>query len=352
MKRFFCDCGQEIFFDNQYCEYCGRSLGFDVTSLNLLVIDTDAQSRFRARDGRIYKTCGNAVDFNACNWLIGEDKETDQLCYACQFNRTIPNQSEINNNRQRSFYRWLRLEDAKKRLIYSLLTHGLPIENGWSNQDSGLLFDFLEEPNTNEDTNHISVTTGYSNGVITINAEEADDVARVRARSALNERQRTVLGHFRHESGHYFWDKIFYKLPLADYFDEVFGRTNLTYKESLDAYYNQGPRRNWSDGYISAYASSHPSEDWAETWNHYLLIFECLETAHEIGLTDENPFSMEISEILDMWRRISTKLNQLNRSIGLPDAYPFVITSRIEQKILYVASLMKSLKSYEASSMG
>ena len=91
----------------------------------------------------------------------------------------------------------------------------------------------------------------------------------------------------------------------------------------------------------SAYASSHPSEDWAETWNHYLLIFECLETAHEIGLTDENPFSMEISEILDMWRRISTKLNQLNRSIGLPDAYPFVITSRIEQKILYVASLMK-----------
>ena len=352
MRRFYCDCGQEIFFDNRHCEYCGRSLGFDARSLNLVVIDTDSQSRLRAGDGSVYKSCGNALDFDACNWLIGADKESDYLCCACQFNRTIPNQSEINDDGQRSFYRWLRLEDAKKRLIYSLRSHGLPIEDGWSNKDSGLLFDFLEETNSQNDANPARVITGYSNGIITINAEEADDVARVRARSELNERQRTVLGHFRHESGHYFWDKIFSKLPLAEYFDEVFGRTNLTYKDSLDAYYKQGPRRNWPDGYISAYASSHPSEDWAETWNHYLLIFECLETAHEIGITNEEPFSMEISKVLDLWRRFSTKLNQLNRSIGLPDAYPFVITSRIEQKFRYVASLVKSLKNDEASSVG
>jgi hypothetical protein len=36
---------------------------------------------------------------------------------------------------------------------------------------------------------------------------------------------------------------------------------------------------NWQKSFISKYATSHPWEDWAETWAHYLHIMDMLETA-------------------------------------------------------------------------
>ena len=126
---------------------------------------------------------------------------------------------------------------------------------------------------TESDTVASNIITGYANGVITINILEADDVARVSARSALNERQRTILGHFRHESGHFLWDRLFKRLPLSSEFKAIFGDPDKDYQKSLNQYYKDGPQSDWSSRFITAYASSHPLEDFAETWNHFPVNF-------------------------------------------------------------------------------
>tara|TARA_A100001015_G_scaffold70044_1_gene77573 strand:+ start:5572 stop:6681 length:1110 start_codon:yes stop_codon:yes gene_type:complete len=344
MKKFLCTCGQEIFFENNFCGACGRSLGFNFKSLDLEVIESETESEAKTVDGRIFKKCGNSIEYDACNWLIEKNENANYLCYACSFNRTIPNQSQSQGNKSINHFRWLKLENAKKRLIYTLARLGLAMTNGWLDHTSGVRFDFLENIDHGKTQNCNPVTTGYSDGVITINALEADDVALVTARSELNERQRTILGHFRHESGHYFWDKFFSQLSLGQYFDEIFGICEPDYRESLDYYYKNGPPRNWHDGYISAYATAHPSEDWAETWSHYLLIHECLDSAQTLGMIEQLPQGLNMGEALKVWRPLAVMLNQMNRSIGLQDAYPFVITRRIEQKLQYVDSLVKALK--------
>ena len=351
MKRYHCECGQEVFFDNRHCGSCGRSLGFNVNTLNLEVVIPVSEIAVRTTDGRIFNRCGNWIEHDACNWLVDQNRNIKYLCYACNFNRIIPNQTKTSDEIPANFFRWLKLEDAKKRLVFTLRTLGLNINDGWSDAKSGLLFDFLEEFEAPENAEVVPVMTGYFDGVITINSKEADDVALATARSQLNERQRTVLGHFRHESGHYFWDKIFSKYPLSEYFEETFGSTELSYRQSLDKYYKNGPPRNWHDGYISAYATSHPSEDWAETWSHYLLIYECLETAHGLGMIPHSPIFLDMFEALRIWRPMAVKLNQLNRSIGLHDAYPFVITSRIEQKLQYVDALVRSMRKQSQSDL-
>ena len=342
MKRFFCQCGQEVFFENKYCSNCTQSLGFDVKSLDLITIEPIDSTLFVDSGGRHFRLCGNELDFDVCNWLVPHES-AQRLCFACQFNRTIPNQKVTDVNPPINYFRWYRLEDAKKRVIYTLLSIGVNLNSGWSDKESGLLFDFLESE-SNGGSEKTKVNTGYAGGIITINSLEADDVARTQARTHLKERQRTILGHFRHELAHYLWDKYFYELPMSRYFSDFFGEEKCDYRESLDIYYENGPPKNWPENYISAYASAHPSEDWAETFNHYLLIFECLDTAQHIGMSTTPPQGLRSEELIDAWRELAVKLNQVNRSIGLSDAYPFVITGQIEVKLNYVASIISEFR--------
>ena len=343
MKRFYCDCGAEIFFENQHCGKCARTLGYDFYSNMMIPIEYEESEYYVSKEGTSYRLCGNWIDFNTCNWLVPREN-SHKLCYACRFNRTIPDQTNSGIGYPKNFFRWYRLEEAKRRLLYTLLEMKFQLTNGWDDRENGLLFDFIEDHESGGQVVK-PVTTGYVSGIITINSKEADDVERVQARSALNERQRTIVGHFRHELGHYCWDKIFCQLPSANYFEHVFGEANLNYKESIDLYYKKGPPRNWHDGFISAYASSHPSEDWAETWNHFLLIYDCLETAREFGLTSDYPSITDLSGSVLMWRELAVTLNQLNRSIGLNDAYPFIITRRVEEKLRYVAAVINEYTS-------
>ena len=338
MKRFYCDCGAEIFFENQHCGKCGRTLGFDFHSNKIIPIEYQGQEYYVSKAGGSYRLCGNWIDFNTRNWLVPRENP-HRLCFACRFNRTIPDQTKSGIGPPKNFFRWYRLEEAKRRLFYTLLGMKFRLISGWDDKENGLLFDFMEDQESEGQIVN-SVTTGYLAGIITINSKEADDVERVQARSVLNERQRTIVGHFRHELGHYCWDKIFCHLPVAAFFENVFGEANLNYQDSIDQYYKKGPPKNWHDGFISAYASSHPSEDWAETWNHFLLIYDCLETAYEFGLTSAYPSITDLSSSVLMWRELAVTLNQLNRSIGLNDAYPFIITRRVEEKLRYVASVI------------
>jgi hypothetical protein len=241
------------------------------------------------------------------------------LCLSCQLTRTIPDQPE-------NLLRWQRLEAAKRRLVYTLLALDLPRD--------GLTFDFLV-PQADQ-----PVLTGHARGVITINATEADDEARELARVNLNEPYRTLLGHFRHESGHYYFDQLV--APDPHEFRHLFGDERQDYAEALQRHHENGPPPDWLEqGFISAYASSHPWEDWAETWAHYLHMVDTLETADAFGLKvqrlqAEAGQQTAFHRLLEGWVPLTLALNSLNRSMGLQDLYPFVLSQAAIDKLRFV----------------
>jgi len=342
VKNFKCSCGGAIFFEDTICKCCEFTLGFEINSMQMLCVQEDGQNLVDIKSRKTYKKCKNWSEFNVCNWLIESESE-NELCFGCQFNRTVPNQSLENipaNN-----LRWLRLEQAKKRLLFSLMQMQLPLENGWNSNSKGLLFDFIESLDDK------IVTTGYTNGVITINSIEADHVARVSTKYALNERYRTIIGHLRHETGHYYLDK--FKLPknlkekISSKFGDLFESGGNTYNEALQLYYANGPKKNWEQNYISAYASAHPIEDWAESWSHYLLIIDALETLEEEGYIKDSLNSLNVYQKLEKWESLSFGINQITRSLGMQDAYPFSLCESVREKIAVVSEFIHSLSSGE-----
>jgi len=331
MKRFQCSCGAPIFFDNHQCLQCGARVGFELESMSMVPVEQHADLAY----------CGNHAH-GVCNWLRPSQSEHD-LCRACQFNRTIPNLDLLYNTE-----RWAALERAKKRLFYSLYQLNLPMIDGWQAGDNGLLFDFLDDARTQPDTYPDTfITSGFAEGVITINVLEADDAARTAAQTELRERYRTLLGHFRHESGHYFWSLLSVDEIATSRFNEVFGDASAEYRSSLDGYYREGPPANWEERYISAYASSHPLEDWAETWSHYLLMHDALETAHAHHLIDIAPSSSTLGERISQWQAVSVGLNEMNLSVGREDAYPFVISPQVHDKLVYVDAMISRLQTLQ-----
>jgi len=237
------------------------------------------------------------------------------------------------------------LESSKRRLFYSLLSLNLPLNTRYQGFNNGLVFDFLEDKNTNPEVAVEHVYTGHQEGVITLNVAEADSSYREATREAMNEPYRTLVGHFRHEIGHYYWDELIKNQKAYDQFVLIFGDDKVDYRTAVDSYYENGPQEAWQGCYISAYASSHPLEDWAETWAHYLLMIETLETALHFNLIerlgDDWQFEIWISE----WMQLAVVLNALNRSIGNADAYPFVISETVQQKLKFIHDLVSEFQS-------
>lgn len=346
MKLFKCDnCGQLLHFENTRCENCASPLGFESTQLELysLQVVEEGIVTLLKNPGIRYRYCANHT-YNVCNWLIPADSEAT-FCRACSFNHTIPNLSKPDY-----VTRWMKIEIAKHRLIYSLLRLQVPLQNKIEDPDKGLSFDFIASEKTADQK---PVLTGHLNGLITLNIAEADDIEREMARMRMDEVYRTVLGHFRHETGHYFWDLFIANSDKLEAFRNLFGDEQQDYKAALENYYQQGPREDWQQQYISAYASSHPWEDWAETWAHYLHIIDTLETAHSFGLSldpdpaDASPdMSIEITtdpyrqknfnRIIKQWIPLTIAMNSLNRSMGLSDSYPFIINTAVMQKLQFI----------------
>ena len=337
MKQFYCQCGQAVFFDSERCLGCGSRLGFDPQSMSMLALLPQGKL-WQAPDGSLFKLCDNTLRFDVCNWVLPQEQE-HTLCQACQFNRTVPNQS-IPHNKQR----WQRLEEGKKRLFYTLMQLGLPLVNGWDNPDRGLLMDFIEDDRSSNVYAETFVHTGYLGGIITINTLEADDAAREAQRLQMNETYRTVLGHMRHESGHYYWQWLDPEAGLLAEFREIFGNEQADYGQALDKYYSEGPVPDWQSSYISSYASAHPVEDWAESWGHYLHIYDALETSAAHGMIEQWPDDMDIHQRIGHWRKLSLTLNELNRSVGRRDAYPFLLNSAVEEKLTFVDEVIGRLR--------
>lgn len=339
MKPFQCDCGHSVYFDSHQCIACGSVLGFDPECLEMKSLTPGAPGTLIDSSGRQFRLCANGTEHGVCNWLQRAEDE-NPLCFGCQFNRTIPELAKHANIR-----RWGKFESGKKRLLYTLLRLGLPVENGHRAPRTGLLFDFVEDSRSDSSRfPETFVPTGYLGGVITINALEADDPAREAMREQMGESYRTLLGHLRHESGHYYWSILDPDPQELARFASLFGDYTEDYQAALDRYYRDGPQADWPARHISAYASSHPNEDWAESWGHYLYIYDALETAAAHGLADVTPEFADFATSISVWREFSIALNELNRSIGTADAYPFVVTAAVEEKLHYVHQVIHRLR--------
>jgi hypothetical protein len=354
MKTFDCHCGNRLYFENTNCVKCGRELGFLPDRRQLVALEAgDAGPRVPAPSYGIakeYRKCRHYEVEQVCNWMVPADDQ-DAFCRACRLNLTIPDLSVIDNQML-----WLRVEQAKRRLVYTLDALQLPVVGKSVDRESGLAFEFLRDAQSESDEFASSedgahrILTGHRMGVITINIEEADPGARERMRENLNEGYRTLLGHFRHEIAHYYWDMLVPGTPWAGRFRTLFGDERTDYDSALADYYGNGPPADWSLRHISAYAASHPWEDWAETWAHYLHMVDTLDTAEDLGLSVRGrPIPAMFSgsdgwrdSSLTDWHELTAALNDLNRSMGLPDAYPFAISSKVAEKLRLVGEVIAS----------
>lgn len=297
MKTFSCGvCHKPVYFENTVCTHCGALLGFlpDQMRLAALIQGDDALWRepkaaptLAARvnvhaaprqPSQAYRQCENYARHDVCNWMVPADSP-DRLCLACRPNQVIPSLSRAGN-----LDKWFRIERGKRRLFYGLLRLGLPIRSKTEDPMGGLGFAFLSSRELSAD--QVAVT-GHDGGLITINIDEADSSIRERRRLDLDEKYRTLLGHFRHEVGHYYWDLLIRDGGRLDPFRALFGDERADYGQALQSHYANGGPTHWQDGHISAYAAAHPWEDWAETWAHYLHIVDTLDTGEHFGITVE-----------------------------------------------------------------
>jgi hypothetical protein len=402
MRIFRCDhCGQAVFFENVHCLHCQSALAFlpdrmYVAAITQADTESDAQGasasepssqppappapntpsdaaadptgcapdasacpsaaprpvlwrrKTDAQDTRRYRLCHNHVAYQACNFAVPAD-DPNPLCIACRQTRLLPDLTDTAN-----LGRWYRIEVAKRRLFYTLAQLGLvraqaPGDAPSANPSgtNGPIFEFLADlPGS------IPVMTGHSAGVITLNVAEADDDERTRRRIALHEPYRTLLGHLRHESGHYYWDRLVREQGRVDTFKELFGDPELDYEQALQRHYAEGPPADWAERHVSAYATSHPWEDWAETWAHYLHMVDLLETAaaYQTQVTVpgaaapalariRNPFARsepDFDTLVAQWVPVTLMVNSLNRSLGQNDAYPFALSATALTKLRWV----------------
>lgn len=333
MKRFYCLCGQEIFLNNLYCETCGRDLAYDPSVCTMWsgeLSDQGFKAHTHDHQPLTFKPCSNRYYPVNCNWLVTpEDPDTHQ-CVSCQTTRTVPDLARFKNPQ-----RWRELERAKRHLFTTLLNLRLPIDN-YRHKVNGLVFDFLEDKRSNPDVAIEHLLTGHANGVITLNAAEADEGFLNTMKEELGEQYRTLLGHFRHEIGHYYWSIVINTEEKLTEFRDLFGDERTDYDEALAKYYQQSAPQFKSHQYISLYASSHPLEDWAETWAHYLHIVDTLETAVNYGLSAYEPKINDFNSWYSEWARVAQVMNALNRSMGHPDAYPFILNTVVQNKLKFI----------------
>ena len=348
MRIFHCDhCEHLLFFENHACVSCGRRLAFlpDIAEIGSLDPAHEGTwvSPIAGASRAGYRLCANYTIHDVCNWAIPAG-DPHELCSSCRLTRVIPDLSVAGRAEA-----WYKLEVAKRRLVHTLLQLRLPVVNKADDPAGGLAFEFLADA---ADPEAPPVLTGHAGGVITINVAEADDAERERRRHALHEPYRTLLGHVRHEVGHYYWDRLVAGTGWLDAFRARFGDETADYRAALQRHHETGPPADWQQRFVTAYATAHPWEDWAETWAHYLHMTDTLETAAACGVSirprrrDEPALprvpaqagspDAAFDRLMASWFPLTYVLNNLNRGLGVPDAYPFVLTGPAIEKLRFV----------------
>ncbi|APW36564.1 hypothetical protein RD110_04535 [Rhodoferax koreense] len=367
-RSYRCACNKAIFLRNTQCLNCARQLGYHVEGRTMLAIEPAPQPErwVLARDAAVaaepttplFQRCANFATASNCNWLIpagtaehphAPENLTPGFCLACTLTRTIPDMSSPVNQEL-----WRKLEIAKRRLLSQLLSLALPVETRLE-RPNGLAFDLLENVPGGP-----AVLTGHDEGLITLNIAEADDAEREKIRAAMHESYRTLLGHYRHEIGHYYWDRLVKDTAWLAPCRELFGDETVDYAESLQRHYKEGPPADWPLHYVTSYATTHPWEDWAETWAHYLHMADTVDTAVSFGLDansvdiESDPYTLDdlwkpddpnaehFLRFLNSWVLLTSVLNELTRSMGQPDYYPFVLPREAIGKLHFIHEVIRS----------
>jgi hypothetical protein len=344
MKIFNCDsCGSLVFFENVKCLNCNHPLGFLPGPAEIAAWEpgTDGTCRILARGqtDQLYRLCDNSQKYEVCNWMVPAN-DNNPFCLSCRLNELIPDLSIPDN-----LPRWQQFEKAKRRILYTIMRLGLPVEG--TNDRPSLRFKFVADIQGQP-----PLLTGHLNGVITLNVAETDDPERERRRVSFHEPYRTLLGHVRHEVAHYYWDRLIANSDWLEGYRKLFGDETADYGAALKKYYEQGAPADWRERYVSAYASAHPWEDWAETWAHYFHIIDTVETAASFGmtLTPRHPAAKAMTanlqnisgtnasfdSLLENWFPLTYALNSLNRGMGLLDAYPFALSGAAIEKLRFI----------------
>lgn len=299
----FCHCASQhiLHFENTSCIRCQAPVAYlpDLGTLAPLNPESDEVWN-HGPTGNRYRPCSNRSKAPDCNWMVPvtEAEGGEVFCAACRLNEIVPDLSVPGNS-----LRWKKLETAKRRLVSLLLDLGLPVVAKGRDPQNGLAFRFMADTDT-------PAVTGHAAGVVTINIREADDEQREAERVRLGEMHRTLLGHFRHEVGHYYWERLVRDGGHLQGFREMFGDERADYAECLERHYRLGPPTDWPTHFISAYASAHPWEDWAETWMHYLLMRDTLSTLADLrrigyGVTNLTADTAGFDGMLTHWRHLT-----------------------------------------------
>jgi hypothetical protein len=362
VRAFGCPrCGQLVYFENVECLRCGAGLGFDPEVREMVRVANDRDGDGAGTDAEAEAASVLAPDYRCanrflagCNWVLSRP-EAGARCRSCRLTRTRPSDADLARETHATD-RFVRAEAAKRRLVFQLLELGLPLVSRLEDPKLGLAFDFLVKKAD-------PITIGHADGVITIDLAESDDAYRERMRVQLGEPYRTMLGHLRHEVGHYYWQILVSGEPevLAG-FRSLFGDERADYQQALECHYAGGPQSGWADDHVSVYAAAHPWEDWAETWAHYLHIRDTLQTAASHGVIVTGPHFQnqpagvpgdpqhdpslratpkieaqdDFDEILADWLPLTYALNAINRSMGKDDLYPFVLSPTVIEKLRFV----------------
>jgi hypothetical protein len=352
-RSYQCRCKRPVFFSNSVCLGCNTALGYEPDLAKVFPIEPipggDGWRIAEDIEGAspVYRRCANLYTPAGCNWLLSDLNNlgvTEGLCVACRLNRTIPDLSVPENG-----ILWGKIEAAKRRLVSTLLALEMPVTSRAEDPERGLAFDFLRDREGEP-----RILTGHANGLITLNIEEARSSTRELIREQMNEPYRTLLGHLRHEVGHYYWDRLIGGTTWIDEFRRLFGDERADYGETMQRYYASGPPLDWPQRFVSAYASSHPFEDWAETWSHILHMADTLGTALSFGLDPrgldlevepfpptllylpDDPGAERFLEFLNSWIALAAVMNEMSRGMGQPDFYPFALPNAAVTKLHFI----------------
>lgn len=325
MRLFACsNCATRVYFDNSTCLACGLAIAFAPERLAMVALDAE------------HLACAQRTTSEGCNWVAA-----GIVCRACELTDST---SVAGTGDLRA-----RAEAAKRHLLYTLLQLDIPFAPKRDGADtSGLRFVWTwpGPAQTNR--------TGHADGTITLDLNEADDARREAARVNFGEPQRTVLGHLRHELSHHLCQRYIDGREHVEAFRVRFGDEREDYAVALQTHYAQGPPANWQQQFISAYASAHPWEDWAETCAHYLLMVDAVETATAWGLslsatgtgTDSAVAAADAAAspidqlVFERWLPMTLFMNAMSRSFGLNDTYPYLLPEPVVAKLRFVQAVL------------
>jgi hypothetical protein len=354
MRLSRCDVsGLPLYFENQFSVGARNApVGFVADTLILHTLTDVGGGHFSiaSRPNELFRLCANAP-IDGSNWLISAN-DPNPLAIPARYNRAIPD-----TGTSEGVERFRKIGAAQRHLFYSILRFGLPCPSRTDDPDSGLVFDFLEDTLDN-DGQPVPAVTGHEDGLISLRAAEADDVVRESVRVSMGEPYRTLLGHFRHEIGHFFFQQLVDGSTMLNEARQLFGDEREDYKKALQTNYHDGPPSDWQERFISTYASCHPSEDFAECWAHFFHVVDTLESAHAFGLSigpshhhdldadvSFDPYrAQSAQQLVGAWVPISLALNTFQRSMGQRDIYPFVMAPAVIEKLDFVNRLITAAR--------